>query len=156
MKKMFRTMIVAAAAACSCAACAADSDHSREDASTRPWFPLGLSIISPPVQLPSPGHSVFGAMVNLGYGQMTDLCALDIGVVNNVTRSMVGLEVAPVNFAGTCIGVQVGAFNFSERLCGVQLGAFNMTGDLHGLQLGLINISSGGGALVFPILNFGF
>lgn len=156
MMKMMKMLLVAAATTWHCASFANDVLSSGDNVSTRPWLPLGVSLLTPPVQLPSPGHSVFGAMVNLGYGQMTDLCALDLGIVNNVTRNMVGLEVGAVNIADMCIGAQAGVINFSEKLCGVQVGAVNVTGDLHGLQLGLLNISSNGGALVFPILNFGF
>lgn len=156
MKKTTKILLAAAVVAGLCTASAADSTNSHDTSSTRPWLPLGLSIVTPPVQLPSPGHSVFGAMVNLGYGQMTDLCFLDVGIVNNVTRNMAGLEFGAVNIADTCFGAQAGALNIAEKLYGVQLGALNMTGDLHGLQLGLINISSHGGALVFPLLNFGF
>ena len=124
--------------------------------SSPPWFPLGLSIVAPPVQLPSPFHTVFGAMVNLGYGQVDGLAVLDIGLINNVTDEMAGLELGPVNLAGSCFGAQVGALNIADDLCGLQLGVVNFAGDLHGVQLGLINMSSEGGALVFPILNFGF
>ena len=124
--------------------------------SSPPWFPLGLSIVAPPVQLPSSFHTVFGAMVNLGYGQVDGLAVLDIGLINNVTDEMVGLELGPVNLAGSCFGAQVGALNIADDLCGLQLGVVNFAGDLHGVQLGLINMSSEGGALVFPILNFGF
>ena len=122
----------------------------------RPWFPLGLSLIAPPVQLPSSSHSLFGAMVNVGYGQMTDVCLLDVGLINNVTRNMVGLEAGPVNIADICYGGQVGAFNITDTLYGAQVGGVNITGNLRGLQLGVLNFSSNGGALVFPILNFGF
>ena len=113
-----------------------------KDESDGVWLPIGLYIIAPPVQLPSPSHTVFGGMVNLGYGQMTDVAIFDVGLINNVTRSMVGLEVGPVNLADSCYGAQVGVVNF--------------TGDLHGLQLGVLNFSSSGGALIFPIINFGF
>ena len=70
-----------------CLACAfaatADSvrhthDERRDDAhESRFWTPIGLSILTPPVQLPSPSHSVFGAMLNLGYGQLDNLTLLD-------------------------------------------------------------------------------
>ncbi len=124
--------------------------------SSPPWFPLGLSIVAPPVQLPSPSHTVFGAMFNLGYGQVDGLAVLDAGLVNNVTYEMVGLELGAVNLAADCVGAQVGAFNFADDMFGLQLGIVNSAGSLHGLQLGLINMSTEGGALIFPILNFGF
>ena len=123
---------------------------------SRPWLPLGISLVTPPLQLPSPSHTVFGAMLNLGYGQVDNLAILDLGLINNVTDTMTGLELAPINLAGNCLGAQVGALNIASRTIGVQLGILNMTGDLHGVQLGLINMSSSGGALIFPILNLGF
>ena len=123
---------------------------------SRPWLPLGISLVTPPLQLPSPSHTVFGAMINIGYGQVDNLAVLDLGLINNVTDTMTGLELGPINLAGTCTGVQLGALNIASRTVGLQLGDLNMTGDLHGVQLGLLNMSSSGGALVFPILNFGF
>ena len=137
MKKL---VLVVAVLACAFAAVADDSSGSSSD--TRVWLPLGLSIITPPIQLPSPSHTVFGAMINLGYGQVENLAVADLGLINNVTDTMTGVELAPVNLAGTCVGVQLGALNF--------------TGDLHGVQLGVLNFSGSGGALVFPILNLGF
>ena len=151
-----RLKFIACAAAMALCTCTFAKDADRGGDDVRPWFPIGLSIITPPVQLPSPSHAVFGAMVNLGYGRMSDLCILDVGIANNVTHNMVGLEVGVVDLAGRCVGGQVGVVNISDSLYGVQVGAVNITGYLHGLQLGVINFSSNGGALVFPILNIGF
>ena len=155
MKRTLRFLLATVVAMWCCAASAEEPAH-HDDGDTRPWLPLGLSIVAPPVQLPSLSHSLFGAMVNVGYGQMTDVCLLDVGLINNVTRNMVGLEVGPVNIADMCYGGQVGAFNITTTLYGAQVGVVNVTSDLHGLQLGVLNFSSIGGALVFPILNFGF
>ena len=151
MKKL---VLVVAVLACAFAAVADDSSGRRGD--TRVWLPLGLSIITPPVQLPSPSHTVFGGMINLGYGQVENLAVADLGLINNVTDTMTGVELGAVNLAGTCLGVQLGALNIASRTVGLQLGALNFTGDLHGVQLGVLNFSGAGGALVFPILNFGF
>lgn len=151
MKKL---VLVVAFFACAFAAVADDSSGSSSD--TRVWLPLGLSIITPPVQLPSPSHTVFGGMINLGYGQVENLAVADLGLINNVTDTMTGVELGAVNLAGTCLGVQLGALNIASRTVGLQLGALNFTGDLHGVQLGVLNFSDSGGALVFPILNFGF
>ena len=142
--------------ACAVAAVAAEEPRQDGEKESRIWMPIGLSILMPPVQLPSPSHSVFGAMLNLGYGQVDNLAILDLGVVNNVTEGMVGLELGAANLSGSCIGAQVGAVNIASKTVGVQLGVLNMTGDLHGLQLGLLNFSDSGGALVFPIFNIGF
>ena len=124
--------------------------------SSQPWLPLGLSIVAPPVQLPSPSHTVFGAMINLGYGQVDGLAVLDLGLINNVTDEMVGLELGAVNLADNCVGAQLGVFNMADDMFGLQLGIVNSAGHLHGVQLGLLNMSAEGGALIFPILNFGF
>ena len=137
-----------------CAAVAAPA-HCGDDESGI-WLPLGLSLVTPPVQLPSPSHTVFGAMVNVGYGQVRNLSVLDVGVVNNVTEGMTGLEFGAVNLAGTCVGAQVGGVNYASTVVGVQFGILNIAGRLHGLQLGLVNMSSSGGALIFPIFNLGF
>ena len=141
-----------------CAAFVAVAEASPRDGKkeSRIWLPIGLSIITPPMQLPSPSHSVFGAMLNLGYGQVDNLAILDVGIINNVTECMTGLELGAANLSGACIGVQAGAINIASKTVGLQLGVFNMTGDLHGVQLGVLNFSDSGGALVFPIFNLGF
>ena len=151
MKKL---VLVATILASTFAAFAGDSAERSND--TRVWLLLGLSILTPPVQLPSPSHTVFGGMINLGYGQVENLAALDLGLINNVTDTMTGLELGPVNMAGTCAGVQAGVLNVASRTVGLQIGALNFTGDLHGVQLGVLNFSGSGGALVFPIFNLGF
>ena len=152
MKKL---VVAVMALACGFAA-AADANSKERNEDSRIWLPLGLSILTPPVQLPSPSHTVFGGMINLGYGQVDNLAFLDVGIVNNVTDTMSGLEVGLVNLAGTCFGAQVGALNVASKTGALQLGVLNFTGDLHGLQLGVLNFSSSGGAVVFPILNLGF
>ena len=151
MKKL---VLVVAVFACVFVAVADDSSGHSSD--TRVWLPLGLSIITPPLQLPSPSHTVFGGMINLGYGQVENLAVVDLGLINNVTDTMTGVELGPVNLAGTCVGVQLGALNIASKTVGLQFGALNFTGDLHGVQLGILNFSGSGGALVFPILNLGF
>ena len=152
MKKL---MIAATAVMCAFAAVANDGAEKRSN-DRRIWLPIGLSIIAPPVQLPSPSHTVYGGMINLGYGQVENLAAVDLGLVNNVTGTMAGLELGVVNVAGKCAGAQVGALNVASKTAGVQLGVLNFTGDLHGVQLGVLNFSASGGALVFPIFNLGF
>ena len=153
MKKRMKLLLVAIAATWCCAVSA--KGHA-EKSSTQPWLPLGLSIIAPPVQLPSPSHSLFGAMVNVGYGRMRDVYVLDVGLANSVTHNMAGLEVGLINLAVTSYGAQVGAYNETETLYGVQVGVVNFAGDLNGLQIGVLNFSPSGGAWVFPILNYGF
>ena len=124
MKKL---VLVVAVLACAFAAVAGEKS-ARSSSDTRVWLPLGLSVITPPIQLPSPSHTVFGGMINLGYGQVENLAVADLGLINNVTDTMTGVELGPINLAGTCVGV----------------------------QLGVLNFSGSGGAIVFPILNLGF
>ena len=148
--------LVLAAAVLACAFAAVADDGSKRSGDTRIWLPLGLSIITPPVPLPRPSHTVFGGMINLGYGQVENLALVDLGLVNNVTGTMTGIEFGAVNIAGTCFGVQLGALNIASKTAGLQVGALNFTGDLHGVQLGVLNFSGSGGALVFPVFNLGF
>lgn len=154
MKMLVRVAVIAAFTVFGTTAFASGSGSS--GGASRPWFPIGLSIITPPVQLPSPNHTVFGAMINLGYGQVDGLAILDLGLVNNVTDSMIGVELGAVNLAGSCVGAQLGALNIAEETVGLQIGVVNYTGDLHGVQLGLVNMSAAGGAWMFPIFNIGF
>ena len=157
MKKTALIACLACAFAATTVSARNDNDERRDDThESRFWTPIGLSILTPPVQLPSPSHTVVGGMINLGYGQMDNILLLDLGVINNVTDTMTGLELSAVNLAGTCAGVQLGALNIASHTFGLQLGALNFTGDLHGVQLGVLNFSSSGGAIVFPILNLGF
>ena len=153
MKNGMKLLLVAVAATWCCAVSAKGNDPAP---AAQPWLPLGLSIGAPPVQLPSPSHSLFGVMVNVGYGRMRDVYLLDVGLANNVSHKMVGLEAGVVNFAGRCYGAQVGAYNEADTLYGVQVGVVNTAGDLNGLQLGVLNFSPSGGAVMFPILNYGF
>ena len=90
MKKL---MVVVAALVCAFAA-VADGNSDKQDGDSPLWMPLGLSILTPPVQLPSPSHTVVGGMINLGYGQMENVMLLDLGVINNVTDTMTGLEIS--------------------------------------------------------------
>ena len=152
MKKLAMFVVMA----CAAAAAVAEEPRQGDKKESRIWLPIGLSIITPPVQLPSPSHSVFGAMLNLGYGQVDNLAILDVGIINNVSDGMTGLEFGAANLSGVCIGAQVGAVNIASKTVGLQVGVLNMTGDLHGLQLGVLNFSDSGGALVFPIFNIGF
>ena len=158
MKKRMKLLLVAVAATWCCTVYSKGNTGGRNTGgpTTQPWLPLGLSIIAPPVQLPNPSHSLFGAMVNVGYGRMRDVYVLDVGLANSVTHNMAGLEVGLINLAVTSYGAQVGAYNETETLYGVQVGVVNFAGDLNGLQIGVLNFSPSGGAWVFPILNYGF
>ena len=91
-----RKLVLAAAILAGSFAGFAD-DGSGRGSDTRVWLPLGLSILTPPVQLPSPGHTVFGGMVNLGYGQVKNLAIVDVGIVNNVIEFFGGERINWVN-----------------------------------------------------------
>ena len=106
MKKLMMVVAVLAFAA----AARGESDGGRDD--SRMWLPIGLSILTPPVQLPSPSHTVFGAMLNLGYGQVRNLVFGEVGVVNNVTDTMTGAQVGAVNIAGLALMVVGLVMNF--------------------------------------------
>ena len=88
MKKLAMFVVMA----CAAAAAVAEEPRQGDKKESRIWLPIGLSIITPPVQLPSPSHSVFGAMLNLGYGQVDNLAILDVGIINNVSDGMTGIS----------------------------------------------------------------
>ena len=154
MKMKMKMLLTAALLAAMPVAASAAEKQNNSDGGL--WLPLGLSIIAPPVQLPSPSHTVAGGMINLGYGQIQNIAILDAGMVNNVTGTMAGLEVGAVNIAENAYGVQAGAVNVASVTAGAQIGVLNFTGELHGIQIGVLNFSDSGGALVFPIINIGF
>lgn len=120
-----------------------------------PWFPLGVSFISAPIQIPTTAYSVYGVMLDVGYGQVTDSYLLNGGIVNHVTHDMCGVQAGLVNIDGSIYGVQAGFINIVGDAYGFQLGLVNIADHLHGLQLGIINVNLTG-MPVFPIFNIGF
>lgn len=120
-----------------------------------PWFPAGISLISAPIQIPTTAYSVYGVMLDVGYGQVTDSYLLNVGIVNNVTRNMCGFQVGPVNIADCLVGIQGGLVNYAYDAYGFQLGLVNVARHLHGIQLGIINVNVSGFP-VLPIFNVGF
>ena len=155
MKKSIAAISAVLSIVLCAAAREAECKHCRADESPA-WGPIGLSVLTPPIQLPGTYHSVYGVMLNVGYGQMHDVYFIDAGIINNVTHDMAGAEVGVVNLANNSFGVQAGIVNVAGMVCGVQVGVVNFTTNLHGLQLGVLNISTHGGALAFPIFNFSF
>lgn len=149
MKKL---VMIFAALLCASAAMANIEEHYDEEC---PWFLFGMAVVSAPMQIPIPYYSVYGVMLDVGYGQVTDSYLLNVGIVNNVTRNMGGVQAGPVNIAGNLYGVQGGIVNYAEDPHGLQLGLVNIAGHLHGLQLGIINVNLTG-MPVFPIFNIGF
>ena len=119
------------------------------------WFPLGVSLVAHPMQIPTAHHSLTGVMLNVGYGRMENCYLLDVGIVNDVSELMGGFEVGVGNYANTSAGFQVGVVNVAGHAYGFQLGVVNFAEALHGLQLGVINVNRSGTPF-FPILNIGF
>ena len=119
------------------------------------WAPIGLSLLSYPMQIPTVEHSVFGAMMNIGYGRMDNVYPLEVGLFNQVLGTMGGIQVGASNFTEDVYGIQLGIANISSEAYGIQLGLVNVANHLHGLQLGLINVNKAG-TVFFPILNIGF
>ena len=155
----------------------AEDGHGNGD-NVKMWAPLGVSFLTPVIQVPGEGHSVFGAMVNLGAGEVRDAYFLNPGLFNSVDRTMAGVQLglynkvktgygvqgAFVNYSDKFCGVQVGVLNLSSAVDGLQVGLFNFGYDLRGVQIGLLNVSEGdggqscmiGGITVLPILNMRF
>lgn len=119
------------------------------------WFPIGLSLIAHPMQIPTSSHSLTGVMLNVGYGKMDNCYLLDVGIGNNVSDLMVGFEVGVGNYAKTSAGFQIGLANIAGDAYGFQLGLVNVAESLHGFQVGLVNVNSSGTPF-FPIINIGF
>lgn len=127
----------------------------RDTGDSPAWVPVGLSILSYPMQIPMEEHSVFGAMVNIGYGRMDNVFPLEVGLFNHVLGNMCGVQAGVCNFTEDLYGVQLGLANISTDAYGFQLGLVNVADCLHGIQLGLVNVNKAG-TVFFPFLNVGF
>ena len=106
---MKKIIFVVAVLACAFAAVADDSSGSSSD--TRVWLPLGLSIITPPIQLPV-----------------------------NLAGTCVGVQLGALNIASRTVGLQFGALNFTGDLHGVQLGVLNFSGSGGALVFPILNL----------------
>lgn len=135
--------------------CRHESERSQSVEDTHVWLVFGMSFITAPIQVPTAAYSVYGVMLDVGYGQVKDSYLVNAGLINNVTRTMCGVQVGPINLADDLFGVQGGIFNYADDAYGLQLGIVNFAGHLHGLQLGLLNLNFTG-MPVFPIFNIGF
>lgn len=144
----------------------------------KPWAPLGVSLIASGLQVPDVEHSIFGAMLNIGEGEVKDAYFLNAGLFNIVDRTMAGVQVGLYNETKTGHGVQGGFMNVSDKFYGIQAGVLNVSStvyglqvglinfgyDLRGVQIGLLNVSEGdggqscmiGGFTILPILNVRF
>lgn len=132
--------------------------------------PLQVALISPLALVP-PQDDVLGFRWNILLGVNRNVTGLDMGVVNIVSKSMMGLQYGTINFAGTCNGMQVGVLNkadFSDAIMqaglinsaggatGFQVGLINVCEHIRGIQVGLINIIRNGyGPSFCPIINMG-
>lgn len=119
------------------------------------WFPIGLSLVAHPMQIPTSNHSLMGVMLNVGYGKMDNCYLLNAGIGNNVSDLMAGVQVGVGNYAKTSAGFQIGIANIAGDAYGFQLGLVNVAESLHGFQLGLVNVNTSGTPF-FPIINVGF
>ena len=127
----------------------------RDTGDSPAWAPIGLSLLSYPMQIPTAEHSVFGAMLNIGYGRMDNVYPLEVGLFNQVLGTMGGIQVGASNFTEDVYGIQLGIANISAEAYGIQLGLVNVADHLHGLQIGLVNVNKSG-TVFFPIFNLGF
>ncbi len=72
-------------------------------------------------------------------------------VANTCSGTLVGGQLACLNFAQEVQGAQVGAYNSVARLNGVQFGLFNVAKEGSGVQVGLLNFD-GQGSFPWPLL----
>lgn len=119
------------------------------------WGPLGLALLANPMQIPSEAHSVYGVMLNVGYGKMENVYLLEAGLFNQVVDTMAGVQAGVSNRDGVFYGLQAGVANVCDEVYGIQVGLVNVAWKLHGIQLGLVNVNVGGTPF-FPIINVGF
>ena len=63
----------------------------------RPWTPIGFSVFTPYWQMPNLAHSVFGVMLNFGYGRVRDVYCLNAGLFNYVYQDMAGMQLGLLN-----------------------------------------------------------
>ena len=127
----------------------------RDTSDSPAWTPIGLSILSYPMQIPLADHSVFGVMLNVGYGRVDNVYPLEVGLFNQVLGNMGGVQAGVCNFTEDLYGFQLGIANIGTDVYGFQLGLVNVADRLHGIQIGLINVNAAG-TVFFPFLNVGF
>ena len=72
-------------------------------------------------------------------------------VANTCSGTLVGGQLACLNFAQEVQGAQVGAYNSVARLNGVQFGLFNVAKEGSGVQVGLLNFD-GQGSFPWPLI----
>jgi len=133
--------------------------------------PINIALVTP-IQIVPAEEAVSGFRWNILYGNNSSMSGLDLGLANqvsgpmegvqwglvNLTESMVGWQYGAVNYTtGNFEGLQWGGVNYAGRINGLQLGFVNYAERAHGVQVGLINIIKEGGFLpVMIIANWGF
>ena len=132
-----------------------EGKEARDTKDSAVWLPIGLSLISHPMQVPSVEHSIYGVMLNVGYGKMDNVYPLEAGLFNQVLGNMGGIQAGISNLAEDLYGFQLGVVNISTEARGFQIGLVNVSDHLYGLQVGLVNVNKAG-TVFFPILNVGF
>ena len=149
--------VLAAALAIAGSAMAAriEGKETRDTKDSGVWLPIGLSLIAYPMQVPTVEHSIYGVMLNAGYGKMDNVYPLEAGLFNQVLGNMGGVQAGVSNLAEDLYGFQLGIVNISTAARGFQIGLVNVTDHLYGLQVGLVNVNKAG-TVFFPVINLGF
>ena len=132
-----------------------EGKEARDTKDSAVWLPIGLSLISHPMQVPSVEHSIYGVMLNAGYGKMDNVYLLEAGLFNQVLGNMGGIQAGISNLAEDLYGFQLGVVNISTEARGFQIGLVNVADHLYGLQVGLVNVNKAG-TVFFPVINLGF
>jgi hypothetical protein len=71
----------------------------------------------------------------------------------NLAQRFTGLQIAPVNYAGTMDGFQLGVVNASTAASGFRFGVVNTTGTSRGFQFGLVNVAKHDDGESFALVN---
>ena len=103
--------------------------------------PVQLSLFNP-VQIVPEAKGISGLRLNLIYTKNTTMTGFDVGLVNQTTGSVVGVQWTAVGLVGGDFeGWQSGAVNLTDgRFTGFQSAwLYNSTNHCKGLQIALVN-----------------
>ncbi len=134
------------------------------------WSPIQFAFAYPQQLLPE-SVKIYGFRFNLIFGKNHSVYGVDIGLINELSHDLMGmqgglnnqservfgLQYGLFNNCGKLYGAQAGVINKSKQTKGCQIGLINYSDHLTGVQIGLINHNPGGsGQPTLPIINIGF
>ena len=149
---------------------ATTTQHNPSPSDRESWSPIQFAFAYPQQMLPE-SVKIYGFRFNLIYGKNHSVYGVDIGLINELSHDLMGLQGGLNNQADRVFGLQYGVFNTCSKLYGAQAGLINKSKSTKGCQIGLINYSDqltgiqigllnhnpgGSGQPALPIINIGF